>query len=167
MARLFVAVWPPDPVVEVLRALPRKDQRGVRFLPPERWHVTLRFLGEAKADDVADALERAELPAATARVGPAIDMLGTRSVIAPVRGLDELAAEVTAATADIGDPPARRTYAGHITIARVKRGAIVRNVVGSRCDADFDVERVALVESRLRPTGAEYATVAAWPTAAR
>ena len=46
MARLFVAVWPPDEVVAELMALGRKDRRGVRFVHPERWHVTLRFLGE-------------------------------------------------------------------------------------------------------------------------
>ena len=45
--RLFVAVWPPEEVVAELTALPRKDGRGVRFVAPENWHVTLRFLGQA------------------------------------------------------------------------------------------------------------------------
>ncbi|NND76062.1 MAG: RNA 2',3'-cyclic phosphodiesterase [Ilumatobacter sp.] len=164
MARLFLAVWPPEHVVEVLRALPRKDQRGVRFLAPEMWHATLRFLGNAEIGDVLAAMDDADLPAARARVGPAIDMLGRHSVIAPVGGLDQLAARVVEATADVGDLPPRRGYTGHITIARVKRGATVRNVVGLRCDAEFDVDTVALVESRLRPQGSEYTTVASWPT---
>ena len=163
MPRLFVAVIPPADVVEVLAALPRKDQRGVRFLPPENWHATLRFLGNAEIDEVLDALDRTPLPAADATVGPAIDMLGRHSVIAPVSGLDELAAIVSEATRGIGDVDARPAYRGHITIARVKRGAIVRKVVGMMCRAEFTVDHVALVESRLRPTGSEYRTVATWP----
>ena len=50
MSRLFVAVWPPDEVLEELRALPRKDERGVRFVHPDSWHITLRFLGDADPD---------------------------------------------------------------------------------------------------------------------
>jgi len=167
MARLFVAVRPPDEVVEMLRALPRKDQRGVRFVPPENWHATLRFLGDAYIDDVAEALSRAELPAAEARLGPAIDMLGSHSVMAPVAGLDQLARAVDAATEGLGTLEPRPSYRGHITVARVKRGAIVRKVVGMLCDATFEVDEVALVESRLRPEGSQYRTVATWPTTAR
>jgi 2'-5' RNA ligase len=163
MARLFLAVWAPDDVVEMLCELPRKDQRGVRFVPPENWHATLRFLGDADPDDVVDAMNRAVLPASIGRVGPAIDMLGTHSVMAPVAGLDNLAAAVVDATHGLGSLDPRPTYTGHITVARVKRGAIVRKVVGMLCSVEFSVREVALVESRLRPTGSVYTTLAAWP----
>ena len=162
MARLFLAVTPPDEVIEILRALPRKDQRGVRFVPPENWHATLRFLGDADIDAVCDAMDRATLPSALARVGPAIDMLGTHSVMAPVAGLEDLASAVVDATDGLGDLEPRSGYRGHITVARVKRGAIVRKVVGMLCHAEFDVTEVALIESRLRPTGSHYTTLATW-----
>jgi 2'-5' RNA ligase len=164
MSRLFLAVWPTANVVEMLTELPRKDQQGVRFVAPENWHATLRFLGEADIDNVCEAMNRAELPAAVARVGPAIDMLGTHSAMAPVNGIDALSAAVVEATAGLGSLDPRPTFTGHITIARVKRGAIVRKVVGMLCQAEFDVDEVALVESRLHPDGARYATVATWPT---
>jgi 2'-5' RNA ligase len=164
MSRLFLAVWPSANVVEMLTELPRKDQQGVRFVAPENWHATLRFLGEADIDDVCEAMNRVELPAAIARVGPAIDMLGTHSAMAPVNGIDPLSAAVVEATAGLGSLDPRPTFTGHITIARVKRGAIVRKVVGMLCQAEFDVDEVALVESRLHPDGARYATVATWPT---
>ena len=163
VARLFLAVWAPDDVVEMLCELPRKDQRGVRFVPPENWHATLRFLGDADPHDVADAMNRAELPASVGRVGPAIDMLGTHSVMAPVGGLDDLAATVVDATHGLGSLTPRPTYTGHITVARVKRGTVVRKVVGMLCSAEFSVTEVALVESRLRPTGSVYTTLATWP----
>lgn len=165
-ARLFLAVWAPDDVVEMLCELPRKDQRGVRFVPPENWHATLRFLGDAHPEDVVDAMNRAVLPVSTGRVGPAIDMLGTHSVMAPVAGLDSLAAAVVDATDGIGSLDPRPTYTGHITVARVKRGTVVRKVVGMPCSADFPVSEVALVESRLRPTGSVYTTLATWPVPA-
>jgi 2'-5' RNA ligase len=164
MSRLFLAVWPTANVVEMLTELPRKDQQGVRFVAPENWHATLRFLGEADIDEVCEAMNRAQLPGAVARVGPAIDMLGTHSAMAPVNGIDALSAAAVEATAGLGSLDPRPTFTGHITIARVKRGAIVRKVVGMLCRAEFDVDEVALVESRLHPDGARYATIATWPT---
>lgn len=164
MSRLFLAVWPPADIIEMLTELPRKDQQGVRFVAPENWHATLRFLGEADIDDVCEAMNRAELPAAVARVGPAIDMLGTHSAMAPVNGLDELSAAAVEATSGLGSLDPRPTFNGHITVARVKRGAIVRKVVGMLCQAEFAVDEIALIESRLHPDGARYVTIATWPT---
>lgn len=66
MPRLFLAVRPPEDVVAELMSLRRKDQRGVRFVRPEQWHVTLRFLGEADIDDVEHTMERMALPAVAA-----------------------------------------------------------------------------------------------------
>ena len=91
MARLFVAVWPSEDAVAALTELRRKDQRGVRFVSPENWHVTLRFLGEADTDEVIGALDDAVLPPAVARLGPAVDVLSDRALVVPVAGLDDLA----------------------------------------------------------------------------
>ncbi len=90
-------------------------------------------------------------------------MLGTHSVIAPISGLDGLALAVLDATDGLGTLAPRSTYTGHITIARVRRGAIVRKVVGMLCQAEFEVTEVALVESQLHPTGSVYTTLATWP----
>ncbi len=89
MARLFVAVWPPDEVIAELMALGRKDRRGVHFVHPERWHVTLRFLGECDPGAATAALDAAALPPARARLGPAVDVLAERVLIVPVAGVDD------------------------------------------------------------------------------
>lgn len=162
MARLFVAIWPPQDVVAVLTTLRRKDQRGVRFVRPANWHVTLRFLGEARPEEVIDALDEARLSPARARVGPGVDALGDRALIVPVQGLDELAATIAQYTAQIGKPP-RRRFAGHLTIARTKRYAQMPEALGSFVSAEFDVVEVALVRSRLDPEGARYETLRTWP----
>ena len=148
MTRLFVALWPPDEVREELRQLHRKDQRGVRFVPEDNWHVTLRFLGEADVDEVAAALDTVRFEPAVARLGPAVDVLHERALVVPVGGSDELAAAVAEAMHNIGEP-ARKRFHGHLTVARVKP-------TPARCLSRMKPAAVSSVSSRLpsRTTGA-------------
>jgi RNA 2',3'-cyclic 3'-phosphodiesterase len=162
VARLFIAVWPPDGVVSELTGLHRKDQRGVRFVPPDNWHITLRFLGEADPDEVIEALDGAELPSARARLGPAVDVLADRALVVPVSGVNELAEAVTRLTANIGKPTRHRFF-GHLTLARLKPYAAMPRTLASMVSAEFDVDEIALVQSRLDPEGARYETLEAWP----
>jgi 2'-5' RNA ligase len=157
-------VWPPPDLLEALRALRRKDERGVGFVRPENWHITLRFLGEANPMEVADRLDAVDLSAVSARLGPAVDLFGKHSVILPVTGVEQLATEVSAATRGVGNAPERRRYVGHLTLARLRKNATPPRLTGSPFDGSFDVEEVALVSSRLKETGAEYETIATWPT---
>ena len=165
MARLFVAVWPPEEVVAELTSLRRKDQRGVRFVAPDNWHLTLRFLGEADPDVVAAALDDGEYPAATVRLGPGVDVISDRALVIPAVGLDGLAAAVTQRTTSIGAAP-RKRFVGHLTLARIKPHADMPPALGAYLTAEFDVEEIALVRSRLHSDGARYDTLATWPVGA-
>lgn len=161
MARLFIAVWPTEKVVEELCALRRKDQRGVRFVPPENWHITLRFLGECDERDAVEALhtiDLAGLPPVLARLGPAVDVLSDRSLVVPVAGVDELARRVADVTRELGEAP-RKRFVGHLTIARRSKHGSMPTTLGALVDAAFRVDEVALVQSRLEPTGARYETI--------
>ena len=62
MTRLFVAVWPPDHVIELLDDVERPRDPGVKWVPVENLHITLRFLGDADVDEVADHLDQVLLP---------------------------------------------------------------------------------------------------------
>lgn len=170
LSRLFVALWPPDDVVAALEELHRKDQPGVRFVPPENWHVTLRFLGDAPVEAVADALgaiPQASLEPTVVRLGPAVDLgRDARTLFVPASGADDLAAAVVRATRELGTEPVRRRFLGHVTIARMKRRTQHVNMpraLGSLIDASWRPSEIALVESTLRPDGARYHTVATWP----
>lgn len=163
MSRLFLSLWLPDRAVAALEELHRKDTRGVRFVPPENWHVTLRFLGRCSPDEVLAALDGVDLPPARAQLGPAVDVLRGDHLVVPVRGVNELAAVVIAATAEIGDPPPRRSFFGHVTLARRKKHAHMPRVLGTPVAAEWPVDEVALVESRLHPDGARYETLLTWP----
>jgi 2'-5' RNA ligase len=164
MTRLFVAVWPPDHVLDRLNDLERPRDPGVKWVPIENLHITLRFLGDADADEVSDRLDHVVLPAASAVLGPAFDLLGERSLITPVSGLDDLAAVVQQAVRGLGTQRERKRFQGHITVARLARHARPVRSAGRRFEASFEVEEVALVASTLTDTGAIYETVASWPT---
>ena len=164
MPRLFLAVLPPDDVVSELMSLPRKGQRGVRFVPPENWHITLRFLGETDVGHAVEAMDGAELPAATVTLGRGVDVLSERSLVVPAAGLELLAATVTELTRDVGDPPPKRRFHGHLTLARLRRDARLPAAMGMSVDVRFDVDEVVLVRSRLEPDGARYEVLTGWPT---
>ena len=166
MARLFLAVWPTAPVIEQLRAVPTTDQPGVRWVPPENWHVTLRFFGEAESDDVVARLapRRGSLPSATAVFGPAVQQLGRRAFVVPVGGLEELASVVGEATADVGAPVGRRPFNGHLTLARLRRGTVAE-VPNVSIATEHRVADIVLVHSDLTPAGATYRVIGRWATA--
>ena len=164
MARLFIAVWLPEEVAETLHALHRKDQRGVRFVPPENWHITLRFLGESDPGDVVAALDGIDIGAGAtvARLGPAVDVIDERALVVPVAGVDQLAAEVVERTRRLGSEKPRKRFQGHVTIARVNNHVPMPRVLGALVDDEFDVTEIALIESRLTPTGPRYETLETW-----
>jgi len=164
VTRLFVAVWPSEDVLTQLADLERPRDQGVKWVPTENLHITLRFLGDADIDEVGDRLAGVTLPRVTARVGPANDVVAERALILPVAGVDELAAAVVRATRGLGTERERPKFQGHITLARLARHARPERSVGSRFAAAFEVEEVALVASTLTPSGAQYDTVGIWPT---
>ena len=145
--RLFVAVWPPPPVVDVLAALPRPSLPGVRWTTPDQWHVTLHFFGPvepALVPSLVAALPDLDVPVT---IGPATARLGRSILVVPVDGLDEVAASLPW--------PAARPFRGHLTLARAK-GALPAEVVGVPVAASWRADRATIVSSETLPTGARY-----------
>jgi 2'-5' RNA ligase len=164
--RLFVAVWPPPDVVDRVAALPRPPLAGLRWTDPEQWHVTLRFLGRVdEAAPVHEALTRVVAAPVEAVVGPAVGRFGHRVLHVSVDGLGDLAAAVVAAAADLGEPPEDRTFSGHLTLARVRRGGRVdlRPLAGTPVEGRWPVTEFTLVESRPGGAGARYDVVGRYP----
>ena len=164
--RLFVAVTPPDGVLSMLEGLPRPGVVGVRWTTRAQWHVTLRFLGrvdDGSVGEVVDALSAVTVTApVVARLGPAVDRFGHRVLQVPVEGLDALAIAVVDATASVGAPPDERPFRGHVTLARVGRGAgrvDLRPLCGGPVAASWSVTSFELYASELHPHGARYRVV--------
>lgn len=166
MARLFVGIWPSEAVAAQLgHALDRLEsspEPGVRPVPPENWHITLRFIGDADVAVVTELLRVPRLRPTVATIGTRVERLGRGQLVLPVTGVDDLAATVRAATEEVG-VPVDRPYFGHLTIARTRRDApSVLSAV--EFDATMPVDEIALIESDLQSSGPVYTTRAVFPT---
>ncbi len=160
--RLFVAIALPDPVADLVAALPRPERPGVRWTTPAQWHITLRFLGEAPPEEIVPAVQgvvddRGPEEAPIAALGPVVAWFPGRRVLqVPAAGIDGLAAAIRPATEEWGprdEPP----FAGHLTLARTiggRRGPA--DLAGSRLSAHFPVTEIGVYASRPRPQGSVY-----------
>ncbi|HSM01539.1 MAG TPA: RNA 2',3'-cyclic phosphodiesterase [Acidimicrobiia bacterium] len=140
-----------------------------RAVPPEKWHLTLRFLGEleeAEVDLIRHALDDADLgeafPMAWGRLG-AFPRSSRASVlwIGVARGeepLSDVAAAVDDALESAGFDPEDRPFRPHLTIARMRPPEDVRPVVRGDPfpDVAMRIDRVTLYQSRLGAGGARY-----------
>ena len=72
--RLFVAVWPPPEVLDLVAEIDRPALAGVRWTTRDQWHVTLRFLG--RMDGIEAAAARLAEAAAAVRGGRGVGSAG-------------------------------------------------------------------------------------------
>lgn len=174
--RLFVAVWPPAAVIHALGSVPTGEGRRT---PPERLHVTMRFLGDVAGDAVPALAEALGSAIATQVRAPVVAALGPttatfgRSVLhVPVVGLDGLADVVAAGCRGFGAADADRPFAGHLTLARGRRDrhsrdGDLRRVAGAAVPAaarePWPVEEATLVCSRPGAGGVRYDLLTHFP----
>ena len=168
MSRLFLAARPDDATVAALEALDRHPAPGVRWVPPEQWHITLRFWADADPETVIEAIDAGpehdnarSFAAPTITLGPVVSRMGPSTVVLPAHGVDELARTVRELTAEI-PPRESRPFQGHLTLARLRHRAAC-GVAGERFSATFIPENLDLVESELTPSGARHRVFASWP----
>jgi RNA 2',3'-cyclic 3'-phosphodiesterase len=163
---MFVAVWPPPALTDVLAALPRPRLDGLRWTPPENLHVTVFFLGEVAEQQVATLAAALRewgqgVAPATAIAGPSTRRLGRGVLCVPVSGLDGLALGARAAAAAFAAAPDDHPFTGHLTLARAgRRGRVPDEALGVPVAAQWAVDEVRLVASTLGPSGARYEAVA-------
>ena len=131
MPRLFVAL----PVPETLRMQLADLAGGIpgaRWVPPENYHLTLRFIGEVdgwQADEVDDALASIrsrpfELQLSGVDVFEKAGRIHSLHVKAErSERLTHLQAKVETALQRAGLPPERRRFTPHITLARTEKAA--------------------------------------------
>lgn len=175
MPRLFTAVEIPPMVGEALAML-RGGLPGARWIDPENYHLTLRFIGDiddALARDVAQVLGGVARASFELRLD-GLDAFGgrkPRAVFAAASAnpaLAELQAEHERLLRRIGLAAEGRKFSPHVTLARL-RGTSARQVAdylaaraGFR-SASFRIERFVLFSSRASVGGGPYVVEAAYP----
>jgi 2'-5' RNA ligase len=180
--RLFVALEIPAEVRDGLAALIREFRAlapRLKWVRAENLHLTLKFIGEterARLDAIRAALAKVRssqaVELAVQGLGFFPDEQRSRVLWAGVRAPDhlaQLAAGVEAALGPVGFTREQRPFAPHLTLARLEdaqlpkpfREAIRREA--ARAFGAWQAAQFRLIESRLKPAGAEYTTVQSFP----
>lgn len=176
MIRLFVAIPIPEDIrmdlASICHGLP-----GVRWVPEENYHITLRFLGGIEnglADDLDAALSMISAPPVH------IDLTGlgyfakkdkAHTLFAKCHkndGLVHLQKKVESAVVRSGLDPEPRKFAPHITLARMKGeapGKIEQYCGKTRLpdDMSFTADRFTLFSSHLNSQGSIYTAEVDYP----
>ena len=175
MPRLFTALELPGAVVGQL-VLARGGVVGARWLEPEDYHVTLRFIGDIDARaarDVAETLADIRRPTALVRF-EGLSWFGgdkPRAIVAKVKpeaALMELQAEQERRLRRMGVEPETRKYTPHVTLARLRgvgQAAIADYLAtrGALLAESFTAERFVLYSARDGSGGGPYVVEAAYP----
>jgi 2'-5' RNA ligase len=175
MPRLFTGLEIPLELADELAFL-RGGMFGARWIDPEFYHLTLRFIGDvdhATARDIFHELERIRRPAFTVTLDGLAAFGGDRprAVVAaarPTQPLLSLQAEHERAMRRVGLSPEPRKYTPHVTLARL-RGVSpegVADYLSARARAaprTFVADRFVLFSSRDSIGGGPYLEEASYP----
>ena len=176
MPRLFVAIDPSAPVRDALARLSH-GVPGAKWVAPEQFHLTLRFIGAVEGallDEIAEALGDVEAPAfrlALDGVGHFPPRGAPRVLWAGVNdgaALGRLHERIEARLRQLGVAPDRRRFAPHVTLARLKQAPLARvrdylALNGAFATEDFPVTAFQLYSSHLGAAGAVHRVEASYP----
>ncbi len=173
--RLFVALRPPRPVRDILRAA-MHGISGARWQSDEQLHLTLRFIGEVdhhQAEDIAAALGALHAPGIATRIA-GVDVFERQgrahmawAGVEPHEPLAALHRKVDQLLARVGIAPETRAFLPHITLARLNRGsgpvAPFLALNSDLASPPFEFGHVTLYESEMGHGGSRYHPVARYP----
>jgi 2'-5' RNA ligase len=175
MPRLFTGIEIPPDVVQALSML-RGGLPGARWIDPENYHLTLRFIGDVDdsiAHEAESMLGRVKRNAFEVQVEGLLSFGGRkpRAVVAavkPQQALLELQAEHERLMQRVGLEPEGRKYTPHVTLARLRESSSreVAEYLSARglvSIAPFRVSRFVLYSSRPSTGGGPYAVEASYP----
>ena len=168
MPRLFAGLEIPAEIGQTLSNL-RGGLPGARWIDPENYHVTLRFIGDidgASANEIASMLFRVNRKPFEVKVRGLSTFGGKkpRAVVAavePSRALIELQAEQERLMQRLGLLPEGRKFTPHVTLARLHDAssqdvADYLSVRGYFPSKVFTAERFVLFSSRASTGGGPY-----------
>ncbi|MBI2714171.1 MAG: RNA 2',3'-cyclic phosphodiesterase [Rhizobiales bacterium] len=178
MPRLFTGVEIPSDVGESLGML-RGGLPGARWITPDNYHLTLRFIGDVNdviAHEVASLLGRVKRGAFELHMEGLTSFGGRKpravvATVAPEQALLDVQAEHERLMQRIGLQPEGRKYLPHVTLARLRTSSSrdVAEYLSARGlfrTASFPVSRFVLFSSRNSVGGGPYVVEAGYPLSA-
>ncbi len=172
MPRLFVGIDFPAAVKSVLSQL-CTSMPEVRRVEPERFHLTLRFIGavdDAVATEIATVLQHVEAPSFALTLA-GVGHFHEHSLwagVEPNPALMCLQHEIEQVLQPIALPADRRPYVPHVKLARLRRHTGLRAFLSDHADfraEPCDVRQFSLIESHRRDNRTVYAHAADYPLA--
>jgi 2'-5' RNA ligase len=178
MPRIFTGLELPSDVAQSLAML-RGVLPGARWIDPENYHLTLRFIGDVDdtlAREVASLLGRVSRPPLELRLDGLSSFGGRRpravvASLAQTAALMELQAEHERLIQRVGLEPEGRKFTPHVTLARLRDSSSrqVADYLATRpflAPLSFRVTRFVLFSARASVGGGPYLVEAAYPLAA-
>jgi 2'-5' RNA ligase len=175
MPRLFTGLEIPDGVAERLMTV-RGGLTGARWITPDNYHITLRFIGdidETTARDIYMILGRVSRDPVPVTVEGITVFGGDRpralvAKVTPTPALLDLQTEHERLIRRIGLPPEPRKYTPHITLARLRDTspfelANFLSMIGHLPPMRFVAEAFNVFSSRSSTGGGPYVTEALYP----
>jgi len=183
--RTFLAIELPPGIKYLIEGIKERlmsELKGIRWTRPEGMHLTLKFFGDVFQDDVdriSEVVERnvRDIAPMGLNVGspgafpslekPRVLWLG---IGGDVQRLEVLQAAIERDLEECGFPGEKRTFKPHLTLGRAR--SRVRIISGAEALIGgieelgvfrFDARELILFESELKPHGAVYRKLAAFP----
>lgn len=178
--RLFLAIELPEYAKQSIAARIEPNLRGFHWVDPQRYHLTLKFIGDFPGQYQS-------------RIEDALDPIAVRSFLLPIEGLGffpprgrphavwagvanghphlfQLQKKIEDALFNIGLEPEKRIYQPHVTIARVNHAApeTVRQFLKRHRDfatAPIRVDAFHLLRSEQIKGTRVYTRERSWPLA--
>jgi RNA 2',3'-cyclic 3'-phosphodiesterase len=175
MPRLFTGLEVPPQVAQSL-AMMRGGLPGARWITPDHYHLTLRFIGDvddALANEIAGVLGRVHRGPFELHLDRLTSFGGRKpravvAAVSPVAPLMELQAEQERLLQRLGLEPEGRKYTPHVTLARLRDSSNhqVADYLAARGlyrSSSFEVSRFVLFSSRATVGGGPYVVEEAYP----
>jgi RNA 2',3'-cyclic 3'-phosphodiesterase len=180
LIRSFLAIELPGVIsrkIEEVEEDLRISRADVRWVAPEKIHLTLKFFGnieETEVDAIVKAIESPIHSASPFRLdvramgafphlkNPRVIWMGLvdeKGVLAPLQK------QIEAELEKIGFETEKRAFKPHLTLGRVNssrgKDELIERVEKRQAEVfgDFEVERVTLFKSDLRPSGPIYTSL--------
>jgi 2'-5' RNA ligase len=182
--RLFLAIEFPDDILRQMEALSRDlmaripdPQRAIRWVKPDQFHLTLKFIGECPDTSVAKLKEAMDQTARRhesfglgfRRLGSfksgqflRVLWLGTEDGTEAAKAL---ASDLEESCQAAGSPRDERPYHPHLTLARSK-GPLPASMldeifaaINPKTIGPVFIEKLSLIQSILSPHGPRYTTL--------
>jgi RNA 2',3'-cyclic 3'-phosphodiesterase len=178
--RTFIALELPQSIHEelstIISSLKKKVPAGIRWVPANNIHITLKFIGDVSKNNLAAIDQAVEsitkghsaFDIHLGNLGAFPNLRRPRVVWIGIQAPDTLAKmaqEIDQALARLGYPPEGRPFSPHLTLGRVAQDAQAQELVPITrilstqkivIDSPVLMEQVTVFKSELRPSGAVY-----------